>query len=150
MDLINILQWNVRSLPARSSSIQNLLSDSKCSIALLSETWLLSTRKFHIPHFNLFRSDRPDGYGGSAIATHVSLNVREIVINATLKQSFSNHKIDIIGIEVSNLKNLPMISFWSCYIPNNSNILVALWESLFQLTNNNSFIVGDFNAHHPA
>lgn len=142
MDLINILQWNVRSLPARSPSIQNLLSDSKCSIALLSETWLLPTRKFQIPHFNLFRSDRPDGYGGSAIATHVSLNVREIVINATLKQSFSNHKIDIIGIEVSNLKNLPIISFWSCYIPNDSNISLALWESLFQLTSNNSFIVG--------
>lgn len=150
MDLINFLQWNVRSLPARSPSFQNLLSDSKCSIALLSETWLPPTRNFKIPHFNLFRSDRPDGYGVSAIATHVSLNVREIVINTTLKQSFSNHKIYMIGIEVLNLKNLPIISFWSCYIPNDSNIPLELWESLFQLSSNNCFIVGDFNAHHPA
>jgi hypothetical protein len=70
-----------------------------------------SYQEFQIPHFNIFRSDRPDGYGGSAIATHVSLNVRENVINATLKQSFSNHKIYIIGIKVLNLKNLPIISF---------------------------------------
>lgn len=87
MDLTNILQWNVRSLPARSPSIQYLLSSSKCSIALLSETWLLLSRKFNISHFNLFRSNWPDGYGCSAIATHTSLNARVIDLNTTLKQS---------------------------------------------------------------
>lgn len=150
MDLPNILQWNVRSLPARSPSLQHLLSSSKCSIALLSETWLLPSRKFNIPHFNLFRSDRPDGYGGSAIATHTSLNARVINLNPTLKQSFRDHKIDLTGIEVLNFKNFPVISFWSCYIPNDSKISLALWESFFQLASSNCFIVGDFNAHHPA
>jgi hypothetical protein len=148
MDLLNILQWNVRSLPARSPSIQHLLS-SKCSIALLSETWLLPSRKFNIPLFNLFRSGWLNGYDCSAIASYTSLNARVINLNPTLKQSFCDHKIDLIGIEVSNFINLPTISFWSCYIPNDSKISLALWKSFFQQASSNCFIVGVFNAHHP-
>lgn len=150
MNSFNVLQWNVRSLPARSPSIQHLLASSKCSIALISETWLLPSRKFNIPYFNLFRSDRPDGYGGVAIAAHSSLKVRSIEINQNLRLAFSTNKIDIVGIEVLNIKNLPFISFWSCYIPGDSNISQEIWNSLFQLGTNNFLICGDFNAHHQA
>lgn len=48
---LNILQWNVKSLPARINSLQNLLAHYKCSIAILSETWLLPSRVFNIPQF---------------------------------------------------------------------------------------------------
>lgn len=150
MNSVNILQWNVRSLPARSPSIQQLLTSSKCSIALISETWLLPSRKLNIPHFNLFRADRPDGYGGAAIATHSSLKVRPIEIDQNLKLAFSTNKIDILGIEVLNLKNFPSISLWSCYIPGDSHIPPGLWNSLFQLGTGNFFICGDFNCHHQA
>lgn len=150
MNSVNILQWNVRSLPARAPSIQHLLASSKCSIALISETWLLPSRKLNIPHFNLFRADRPDGYGGAAIATHSSLKVRSIEIDQNLKLAFSTNKIDILGIEVLNIKNFPSISFWSCYIPGDSHITPGLWNSLFQLGTGNFFICGDFNSHHQA
>jgi len=54
LNYVNIIQWNVRSLP----SLQNLLSYHKCSIALLSETWLLPSRSLSIPNFKIYRSDQ--------------------------------------------------------------------------------------------
>lgn len=150
MNSLNVLQWNVRSLPGRSPSVQHVLASSKCSIALISETWLHPSRKFIISHFNLFRSDRLDGFGGVAIAAHSSLKVCSIEINQNLKLAFSTYKIDIVGIEALNIPNLPSISFWSCYIPGDSLISLKIWNSLFQLGTNNFLICGDFNAHHQA
>lgn len=102
MDLINILPWDVRT---------SLFAPPPFSISCLPLHVLLW--EFNIPHLNLFRSNRPDGYGGSAIASHTSLNVRKIDINTTIKHFFCNHKINLIGIEVLNLKYLPIIPFWS-------------------------------------
>jgi len=102
--------------------------------------------KFNILHYNLFRSDRSDGYGGTAIAAHSSL----IDINPNLKQSFCNNKIDIVGIELLEPSNAPSFSVWSCYIPTDAKIPNQLWNSIFQLTRNICLIGGDFNAHHPA
>ncbi|KAL4082906.1 hypothetical protein QTP88_029560 [Uroleucon formosanum] len=140
----------ISSLPARCPSVQHLLASSKCSVALISETWLSPSRNLHIPHFNIFRADRQDGYGGTAIATHSSLKVRPIELNPYLQRVFSINKIDIVGIEVLNIKNPPSISFWSCYIPGDSMISLDVWDSLFKLGTNNFFFGGDFNAHHPA
>jgi len=119
-------------------------------MALISESWFLPSRNFNIPHFNLIRSDRQDGYGGVSIATHISLQIRRIEINPDLKQVFSNNKIDVVDIEVLNIKDLSPITFWSCYIPGDSHIPSELWNSLFQLGTNNFLLCGDFNAHRPA
>ncbi|KAL4152897.1 hypothetical protein QTP88_000730 [Uroleucon formosanum] len=149
--LQNIIESSILSLlPARCPSVQHLLASSKCSVALISETWLSPSRNFHIPHFNIFRADQQDGYGGTAIATHSSLKVRPIELNPYLQRVFSVNKINIVGIEVLNIKNHPSISFWSCYIPGDSMISLDVWDSLFKLGTNNFFFGGDFNAHHPA
>jgi len=87
---------------------------------------------------------------GAAIAAHSSLKVRPIKINQNLKLAFSTHQIDIVGIEVLNIKNLPSTSFWSCYIPGDSLIPPDIWNSLFQLGTKNFFICGDYNTHHQA
>ena len=146
----NILQWNVRSLIARLLTLQHLLSYNKCSIALLSETWLLPTRLFNIPDFSCFRSDREDGYGGAAILIHKSMRSRSIPIDVITRNSFSNFKIDIVGVEVSLPNSTSPTVFWSCYIPSNTNIPSNIWVSLFSLVKRNSFLGGDFNAFHPA
>jgi len=148
--MVNILQWNVRSFPARLPSIQHLISSYKCSVILISETWLLPSRNCFIPHINLFRQDRVDGYGGVAIATHTSLNVSLIEINHPLKQLLLENNIDLIGLKISNIDGSPNTSFWSCYSPNDSPIPFEIWHSLFQLADHNSFFTGDLNAHHPA
>jgi len=96
----NILQWNVRSITARLPSLQHLLTTHKCSIAILSETWLLPSRTFKLPDFKTFRFDRPDGYGGVAIAIHNSFKTNLIPINDIYRDRLSHHNIDLIGVEV--------------------------------------------------
>lgn len=145
----NILQKNVCSLAPRSISLQHLLAFSKCSIAIFFETWL-SPCTFNLPHFDIFRCNRDNGYSEVAIATHNSLNIRLIYINLILKQSCLVKKINIIGVEVLNIKNISPISFWSCCIPIDSHISLELWNSLFLLANDNCFFGGDFNAHNLA
>lgn len=83
-------------------------------------------------------------------APHSSLKVRSIEIYQNLKLVFSTNKIDIIGIEVLNIKNLPSISSWFCYIPGDSHTSPELWNSLFQLGTDNFLICGDFDAHQQA
>ena len=145
----NILQWNVRSLTARLPSLQYLLANQKYSIAILSETWLLPSRSTKIPHFRTFRCDRPDGYGGVAIAIHNSFKSKLKPIDMTTKNSLIRFKIDLIGIEISKT-DLPFpLKVWSCYIPSSSNVPSNLWLILFKLVTQNSLLCGDFNAFHP-
>jgi len=93
---INILQWNVKSLSVRLPSLQYLLSNFKCSIALLSKTWLLPSKHLNIPHFKIYRSDRHDGYGGAAIVIHNSLKSKLIPIDPATKNSFILSKIALL------------------------------------------------------
>jgi len=146
----NFLQWNVRSLKARLLSLQCVLSCHKCSIALLSETWLLPSRSVNIPNYVSYRSDRHDGYGGAAIIIHNSLMSRPVSIAESTHNNFLKFKIDIVGAEVSLPNSSSPLAIWSCYIPNDSNIPVEVWDSLFSLVRYNSLLGGDFNAFHPA
>ncbi|KAL4142166.1 hypothetical protein QTP88_004679 [Uroleucon formosanum] len=141
--------WNVRSLPARLPSLLFLLSAQKCSIAILSETWLIPSRSITIPSFNTYRSDRPDGYGGAAVAIHHSIKSRLIPIDIVARNNFYKHKIDIIGVEIE-LDSQPPLGIWSCYIPSSSNVPFNIWQSLFSLISRNSVLCGDFNSFHPA
>jgi hypothetical protein len=73
---LNILQWNVRSLSDRLPSLIYLLFAQNCLVAILSENWLIPSRYINIPSFRIHRSDRPDGFGGVAVAIHLSLKSR--------------------------------------------------------------------------
>jgi len=56
--LLNILQWNTRSLSARLINIPHILSSNSVSVALFSETWLLPNRRINIPGYRLVRGVR--------------------------------------------------------------------------------------------
>jgi hypothetical protein len=86
----------VRSLPARLPSLQHILNDHKCSITLLSETWLRPSRSLSIAQFKTYRFDRSDDYGGIAMAIHKSLKSKLILIGTVTRNRFINLKIDII------------------------------------------------------
>lgn len=121
----NILQWNVRSLNVRLPSLQFLLSAKKCSIALLSETWLLPSRSINIPNYVTYRSDRHDGYGRVAIVVHNSVKSKHIPISLATRNDFANYNIDIVGVEVSLPHSFSPLNLWSCYIPSNASIPVT-------------------------
>ncbi|VVC38002.1 Endonuclease/exonuclease/phosphatase [Cinara cedri] len=114
-------EWNVRCLSARLPSLIYLLSAQKGLVATLFETWLIPSRYMNIPSFRIHRSDRPDGFGGVAVAIHHSLKSRLIPIDMTTRDNFYKHKIDAIGIEIV-LDTQPPLEIWSCYIPSSSNV----------------------------
>uniref|UniRef100_A0A2H8TL40 RNA-directed DNA polymerase from mobile element jockey n=2 Tax=Melanaphis sacchari TaxID=742174 RepID=A0A2H8TL40_9HEMI len=144
-----ILQWNVRSLSARLPSLMHLLHAHRCSIAILSETWLNPSRSINIPFFRIYRSDRPDGFGGVAVAIHHSLKSRPILIDNNIRNNLNNYKLDIIGVEIVS-ESSPPLEIWSCYIPSSSNVPAIVLQSLFSLISCNSILCGDFNSFHPA
>jgi len=148
--ITNIIQWNVRSLPARLPTLQRLLFDNKCSVALLSETWLLPSRSLTIPQFKTYRSDRPDGYGGVAIVIHNSLKSKLIPIDITTRNRYVTHKIDILGVEILSEDSSSSLKVWSSYIPSSSNVPTNLWQDIFNLASHNTLLGGDFNVFHPA
>jgi len=149
-DYLNIIQWNVRSLPARLPSLQHLLNDHKRSISLLSETWLLPSRSFSIQQFKTYRSDRPDGYGGVAIVIHKSLKSKIIPIDPVIRSRFNNLKVDIIGVEIILSESYPLLKVWSCYLPSSSNIPINILQDLCTFVSHNTLLCGNFNAFHSA
>lgn len=70
MEPLQILQCNCRSLSANRESLEYLLTINNISIAILSETWLKPSSRFHLRNFRVYHADRLDGYGGAAILIH--------------------------------------------------------------------------------
>jgi hypothetical protein len=57
-----------------------------------------------------------NGYGGVAIATHHSIQIKKISVNNSLNINLSRQSIDLVGIEAFiNTKH--SIQLWSLYIP---------------------------------
>jgi hypothetical protein len=150
IDHFNIIKWNVRSLPVRIPPLQHLLIDHKCSITLLSETWLLLSRSFSISQFKIYWSDRSDGYGTIAIAIHKSLKFKLILIDTVTRNKCITLKIDIIGVEVILSDLSHSLKVWFYYLPSSSNIPVNLWNDLFTSASHNSLFSDNFNAFHIA
>lgn len=113
VDSTIIIQWNVKSLTARLPILQYILSHNKCSIALISEIWLLPARSINIPNYVSFRADHQDGYGDATIIIHNSLRSRPISIVEDTQNDFSNFKIDIVGVEVTLLNSSTPLRLWS-------------------------------------
>uniref|UniRef100_A0A2A4JUB7 Endonuclease/exonuclease/phosphatase domain-containing protein n=1 Tax=Heliothis virescens TaxID=7102 RepID=A0A2A4JUB7_HELVI len=61
------LQWNVRSVFHKKHDLIFLLNKYKPLACSIAETWLTPSLSFRMPHFNILRCDRSDGYGGSAL-----------------------------------------------------------------------------------
>lgn len=115
-----IIQWNVRNIRFRSLDLGSLLLSEECSFALMSETWLRLGEQFALPSFHLIRSDRPDGYGGVAIASHLSIQLKEIPIDPSLKNNLIHHSIDLVGIEAF-INSYNPVRLWSWYISLSAN-----------------------------
>lgn len=63
----HILQWNCRSLYSKTPDLIHLINKFDPSIIALSETWLKPGSNCRLSGFNILRSDRADGWGGSAL-----------------------------------------------------------------------------------
>ena len=78
---LRVLVINFQSLLPKKAELQNLLHSSDPDIILGTETWLkpeIKDAEILPLHFNTYRKDRPDGYGGVLVAVRNTLISHEI------------------------------------------------------------------------
>lgn len=144
---IKILQWNARSAIANKYSLMKCLSEHKIDIAAISETWFQANKRINFPGYQILRTDRDDGYGGTAILINKAIQYKKLDINLDI-----NENINICGTEI-NFKKSCQLKIISLYCPPKINISNRDWEKIFNLINSTQIkgiICGDFNAHHRA
>lgn len=137
---LNILQWNCQSLKPKLLPFETILSQEKIHIAILSETWLEPESPLRIAGYNVYRKDRHDGYGGTAILTHNSVKAH---INQV---QHPNTGMEIIGIRILNCQHIENII--SLYCPSSVRTEQNDWDVVFSYYDKKTIVAGDFNGHH--
>ncbi|KAJ8709247.1 hypothetical protein PYW07_009073 [Mythimna separata] len=137
---INILQWNAQSLRPKITDFQALLHQEKIHIAILSETWFDPDSACRLSGYHIFRADRDDGYGGTAVFIHNSIKAIQCNVN------ISNSQIQIIHIKLLNCSHLENII--SIYCPSSVRTRRSDWDEIFSITHHKTIIAGDMNGHH--
>ncbi|CAH0729550.1 unnamed protein product, partial [Brenthis ino] len=108
---------------------------------ILSETWLVPEHAFRINGYSIFRADRIDGYGGTAILTHKSIKATLCNLTST------NTEIQAVHVRLLNCAEIENII--SIYCPSSVRTSKNDWDYFFSLFNHKTIIAGDFNGHHP-
>ncbi|CAH2091283.1 unnamed protein product [Euphydryas editha] len=137
---LNLFQWNSQSLRPKLNEFSCLLHQEKIHIAIISETWLEPESSPTISKYNIYRTDRPNGYGGVAVITHKSIKVQpcQFYVN--------NTGIELIHIKLLNCHYIENII--SVYCPSSINTTQSDWDDIFTKFPKKSIIAGDFNGHH--
>lgn len=139
MHSFNIIQWNARSLKANKLFLDTLLFSHKIHCAIISESWLKPSEQFNFNGYNIVRSDREDGYGGSCIKRGINYST----INC---EHLNSQRTQICAIKL-NLKDrsITIVSIYSTPYHNTSR---NDWLTIFSYFQTPAIIGGDFNAHH--
>lgn len=137
---INIVQWNSQSLMPKRQEFELLLNQEKICICIVSETWLEPSVRLRISNYNIYRNDRPDGYGGVALIIHKSIRTQVHPLK------LNNAGIELVCIKILNCKYLEYIV--SVYCPPTVATSQSDWDCLFSKFTHKSIVAGDFNGHH--
>lgn len=140
--MLNIIQWNGRSVYSNKSSLQNYLIRNQIHVAALSETWFKINETVKFTNYKVVRCDRYDEKGGSAIVIHSSLKFTIIGLDDLSTDDF---QICGINLMLDDIK----LSLISIYIIPTKKIPDIVWTSIMQRCGDNLLICGDFNAHSP-
>lgn len=136
---LKIIQYNCRGITTRAkqTELKYFIDIHNPDIVLLSETFLKAKHTFIVPQYKIYRTDRTDWGGGTAIL--IKSNIKHKTINSPQSNSFN----DTTGIKV--FLNGQTISVFSIYSTN--KILETDIKYLIN-QDNKVIIAGDFNARH--
>lgn len=137
---LNICQWNCRSIRPKLIAFENVLLQEKIHIAVLCETWLEPDSHLKLSNYNIYRSDRHDGYGGVAIITHKSLK------SHTVHVQNPNPHIQVLHLKVYNCADIQNII--AVYCPPSAVTTHSDWDRVLSISTRKSLILGDMNSHH--
>lgn len=139
---IKILQCNVQSLRSNVGELERMATDERVDIFCIQETWLKEDTRITLQNFKLFRDDREDGYGGTAIAVHKSLIAKRV------KSHANSRHVQTTAVCIQDLNLVVSSTYVEPRTP--VSVFRTVMEELF--VNLSSYrkviITGDFNAHH--
>lgn len=139
---LKILYWNTRSFKQRSAEIRRILQD--VDILICVETCLSPSVNLRFPGFQCFRKDRNYAKGGGILFL-----IRNNLAFCELTDIQSpDRSVEICGIKIQNIT--PQLDLIACYRSPGLALSQDQWHTIIRNVNNNnnSLLVGDFNAHH--
>jgi len=144
---LSICQLNCRSLIPKFPTIEQLiLSEFKCQILCLSETWLsheVPDSFLSIPSFNTFRRDRPQGKHGGGLLVYAAPHLRPC-----RRQELEHPDVECIVLEFS-APLLERCLLYFCYRPPSyppEIFFTRVSSSLSKCPSSPLVLLGDFNA----
>ena len=158
---LRILQWNAGGLsPSRRAELIAFLSDHQYDLILLQETHLSATKKFQIPGYSTLSTGRTFGRqspvssrghntsGGFLTLIHSDLAFSPVSISSlSSKDPYS----DCICVKVLFFNHTPL-QFVNLYSPpirsTPSDSRTRIFSPDILPNSPDTFILGDFNAHH--
>ena len=158
---LRILQWNAGGLsPSRRAELIAFLFNNQYDL-ILQETHLSATKKFQIPGYSTLRTDRtfarqdPVSFGGhntgGGVLTliHSDLTISPVSVSSL---SFQDPNSDYIYAKIlfSNHSPLQFLNLYSPHIRSTpSDSRTRTFSPDILPNSSDTFILGDFNAHHP-
>ena len=112
-----LIIMNCQSIVGKKSVLDNLIYQFKPDIIVGTESWLkptISTNEFFSSSFEVFRRDRPDGYGGVFLACSKDFCWQSIPVKSSCDAKVVACKLE--------LKNSLLIVI-GVYRPPNSNLI---------------------------
>ena len=159
---LRILQWNAGGLPSsRRAELIAFLSGNHYDLIFLQETHLSSTKEFQIPGYYTLRTDRTFGRqgpvsfdthntgGGVLTLIHSDLAFSPVSVSSLSSQDpYSDYTC--VKVLLSNHSPLQFLNLYSPPIRNTpSDSRTRTFYPDILPNSPDTFILGDFNAHHP-
>ena len=159
---LRVLQWNAGGLSSsRRAELIAFLSGNQYNLIFLQETHLLATKKFQIPGDYTLRTDRTFGRqgpvssgthntgGGVLTLIHSDLAVSPVSVSSLSSQDFYCD-YSCVKVLLSNHSPLQFLNLYSPPIRSTPSDSLT-WTFYPDMLPNSphTFILGDFNAHHP-
>ncbi|MCP3662806.1 MAG: hypothetical protein GY696_09960, partial [Gammaproteobacteria bacterium] len=136
---LKILQWNCNGIRSKNAELIPFIDENQIKVVVIQETKLSeNSTPPVIPNFTLVRKDRRENGGGLAIFVHKSILFAQASDLPEDGHTESNG-IQIGDIKIRNIYIPPIASCAPGFDPNFQAIL----------SEPDSLILGDFNAHNP-
>ena len=158
---LRVLQWNAGGIRARGLELRHFVAQHPVDLICIQESNLNSSSSFSIPGYSAIRSDRTHARSGSISSEdcHTGGGVITFVRQGLSFTEFSTSPLssldpysDYVGITLS-MKDSPPLSFLNVYAPPirscSSDTRSDSFSPSVLPSSRASFILGDFNCHHP-
>lgn len=139
---LKILYWNCQGLGQKRAELHQLVTDLKIDVLLLNETHLNSKKKFSLPNFSTYRTDRRNSGSTNCGGTAVLIR-RNIAHSRTSTPTTSLENTSILTH--FNGKDLRLTAI---YKSPSSILNTADLDNLLD-SDANTILAGDFNAKCP-